>query len=132
MIWVVTGSRHITDRDWLSDRFRDAYMSAGRPDRVYIGDARGVDYEAKLYCIGLGIEHRIFRADWGQHGNKAGPIRNREMLSEAVMAAGPEGVLCLGFPLAGPRSKSRGTWDCIDRAVAEGIQTVVTPCRGRT
>lgn len=41
----------------------------------------------------------------------AGPRRNAEMVN-----AGAD--LVLAFPLAGPRERSRGTWDCIDKATA--------------
>jgi hypothetical protein len=49
-------------------------------------------------------------ADWASHGKGAGMIRNGEMV-----AAGAD--LCLAFPGPG----SRGTWDCMRRAVEAGI-----------
>lgn len=45
----------------------------------------------------------------------AGPRRNSEMV-----ALGAD--LVLGFPLAGDRKRSRGTWDCLDKAEAAGIR----------
>lgn len=53
-------------------------------------------------------------ADWDRYGKAAGPIRNREMVD-----AGAD--LVIAFPLPGPRSRSRGTWDCIGAAEAHGI-----------
>ncbi|AHH20787.1 putative bacteriophage protein [Nocardia nova SH22a] len=40
----------------------------------------------------------------------AGPRRNTEMVERGA-------DLVLGFPLDGPRSKSRGTYDCMDKAI---------------
>lgn len=51
-------------------------------------------------------------ADWDTYGKAAGPIRNAEMI-----ALGAD--LCIGFP--GPRS--RGTWDCLEKATNAGIET---------
>lgn len=57
-------------------------------------------------------------ADWGRYGKGAGPIRNREMVD-----AGAD--LVLAFPLPGPKSRSRGTWDCVGAAEAHGIPVEV-------
>ena len=55
-------------------------------------------------------------ADWKQYGKKAGMIRNGIMVKAG-------GDLCLGFP--GP--KSRGTWDCPQKAVDADIPCKVFP-----
>lgn len=44
----------------------------------------------------------------------AGHIRNQEMVDLGA-------DLVLAFPLPGPRTRSRGTWDCVKRAEAAGI-----------
>ncbi len=55
----------------------------------------------------------VFAADWGFHGNRAGPIRNQEMIDRADVL--------LAFPLA----KSRGTIDTIRRAKRKGIHVYI-------
>jgi hypothetical protein len=59
-------------------------------------------------------EPERFPADWGTHSKAAGPIRNA-----AMVATLPN--ICIAFPLR----SSRGTWDCIDKAKAAGIETRV-------
>lgn len=59
------------------------------------------------------IEPEPHPADWNAHGSAAGPIRNTEMVQ-----AGAD--LCLAFPDA----RSRGTIDCMKKAIAAGIPTV--------
>ena len=55
-------------------------------------------------------------ARWSEHGNAAGPKRNAEMV-----ALGAD--VCLAFPGPG----SRGTIDCLTKAVQAGIATQVFP-----
>lgn len=55
-------------------------------------------------------------ADWDGLGKAAGPIRNSYMVSLGA-------DMCLAFPVAW----SRGTWDCIRKAVDAGIPTHIYP-----
>lgn len=56
-----------------------------------------------------GIDLRRRPADWDRHDNAAGPIRNQDMVHEALGLAPVEHVHGLAFPEAG----SRGTWNCV-------------------
>jgi hypothetical protein len=60
----------------------------------------------------MGIAVEAHSADWDRLGNRAGPIRNGEMV-----AAGAGLCLALHRFLA----NSRGTKDCIRQAIAAGI-----------
>lgn len=60
------------------------------------------------------ITGQCYTADWGRLGRAAGPDRNARMV-----ASGAD--LCLAYPHG---DTSRGTLDCLTRAVAAGI-----PCR---
>lgn len=64
-----------------------------------------------------GIDLRRRPADWDQHDNAAGPIRNEGMVREAVTLAPPERIHGLAFPEPG----SRGTWNCVRRMQDSGI-----------
>jgi hypothetical protein len=67
-----------------------------------------------------GRPHRIggerYRANWHTEGPSAGPNRNQRMTDSGAH-------VCLGFPYG---SRSRGTLDCMNRAMAARIPTFVT------
>jgi hypothetical protein len=44
------------------------------------GDAKGADRMGRDWAIDRGIE--TYPADWKRYGNKAGPIRNQQMIDE--------------------------------------------------
>lgn len=46
------------------------------------GGAHGGDEGADKFAKKFGISTAIYLADWKQHGNAAGPIRNKKMLLE--------------------------------------------------
>lgn len=89
----------------------------GRPYRALGFDAI-VDRWARSPVIAarhpqyrIGVE--VHRADWQRWGKRAGRIRNQEMVD-----AGAD--LCV----AGPMPQSIGTYDCMRRARAAGIEVV--------
>ena len=58
------------------------------------GDARGADLGARNLAEVLNIFQLPFPADWDRYGNRAGPIRNRQMLKEGnpdIVVAFPGG-----------------------------------------
>lgn len=74
-------------------------MVAINPKLVIHGGARGADTWMSNIAKNLGIEVRVFEADWDRHGKGAGPIRNREMANFltdkraiALMAPGGKGT----------------------------------------
>jgi hypothetical protein len=68
----------------------------------------------------LGIDLRRRPADWSL-GNRGGPIRNRQMVREAMQLAPVDRIHGLAFPGPG----SRGTIDCIGVMKAFGIEVDV-------
>lgn len=56
-----------------------------------------------------GIDLRQRPAAWGQYGDLAGPIRNEEMVNEALGLAQAHQIHGLAFP----KPDSRGTLNCI-------------------
>ncbi|MFI6310826.1 SLOG family protein [Nocardia fusca] len=114
---LVTGSRSWTD----SDTIREA-LAAYKGSRAVLihGDSRGADRIAAGIWQGWGGKVEVHRADWDQHGKKAGPLRNQEMV-----AAGAD--ICLAFNQA----DSRGTAHTIGLAKAAGIQVCEYTAPGR-
>lgn len=74
----------------------------------------GADLYARQWAEQHGATVEPYPADWRRYGGHAGPIRNT-----AMVRAGAD--LCLAFP----RKVSVGTWDCVRKARAAGIRTIV-------
>lgn len=55
-----------------------------RIDVLIHGAARGADTLASDFAKAHGIKVEGFPADWGKHGKRAGWLRNKQMLDEAL------------------------------------------------
>jgi len=82
---------------------------------IISGMAKGIDLAAVDWAVSHWCGWSEFPADWKQYGNRAGPIRNQQMLDKGK----PD--LVVAFP--GP--KSIGTYDMIRRAQKAGVETIV-------
>lgn len=109
---IVCGSRGWTDEQAIIDRL--TALPAGVTIVVgynpKTGSPRGADKLAYLVARVLRLDVETHPADWEQHGNRAGFVRNKEMVD-----AGAD--LCLAFW----DGQSSGTRDTMDRAYVEGI-----------
>lgn len=74
---IIAGSRDII----LLDHVKTAIEYSGFQNitEVVSGTARGVDTLGEEWAYINKIPVKMFPADWQQFGNRAGPIRNREM-----------------------------------------------------
>lgn len=82
------------------------------------GAAPGADSMAGVICeshFGV-VKVDPYPADWDQHGNAAGPIRNQQMLEEG------EPDIVLAF-VNKPLAESKGTRDMVQRSVKWGVPT---------
>ena len=89
--------------------------SSGRIVQALLhGDARGADQAIAAAADQLGWPQIACPAAWQQHGRAAGPIRNRQMLHQAIDQASAlplgAGLLVIAFP------GSRGTASLLDQA----------------
>lgn len=88
---LICGGRSYSDRDALCRRLDLIHTET--PFSVVIhGGARGADRMAGEWAKSRGIPYEEYRANWEEHGNSAGPIRNQKMLDESK----PE--LVIAFP----------------------------------
>lgn len=109
---LVTGGREYTDEafvHWVLDVLNDKKAI----ELVIHGCARGADTFAENWaiekegCTAFGVP-----ADWKKHGNRAGPIRNRQMLD-------------LGKPdLVVAFEGGAGTRDMTSAATAAGVKVL--------
>ena len=91
---------------------------AGTPPGVVVVHGKcpygGADEHAAVWVQMRGHAEEPHPAETGAGGKLLGPARNTEMVRLGA-------DLCLGFPGPG----SRGTWDCLRKAVDAGIPTRV-------
>lgn len=109
---VVTGPRDEKDKEFVwsaLDEFDQSEM--GPITELGQGEARGVDRFAKEWAEARGVPMKPYPADWDQHDEAAGAIRNGEMLDDFQ----PDYVLV--FPRGGP-----GTTDCAKQARKKGFE----------
>lgn len=119
---LVTGPRDWQHVQPLADVLA-FYRTYGGPKLVIIqGGARGADSVAAGLADAWGVRQEIYYADWRQHGSKAGPIRNAEMLKEGF----PDLVVACRYV---GEDWTRGTGDMVRRAEAAGVfvTTVYAP-----
>lgn len=70
-------------RAWVDEGMIYRVLSKLPKDTILVtGFARGADQIADRIGRKLGFDVRAYPADWDQHGNAAGPIRNAEMLAK--------------------------------------------------
>lgn len=123
---LVTGSRVTSahEKAYVQSVIQDAFIAdmlknGRRPMVVVQGEcpSGGVDLEARRWADRtLGVTSEGHPANWDQYGKSAGPLRNTLMVKLGA-------DVCLAFPAPG----SRGTWDCIRKAVDAGIPTRIYP-----
>jgi hypothetical protein len=120
---LVTGSRSTTPtqaefirmklarlREWLSPE-RGLIIVQGKCP------AGGVDAVAEIWAYETpGVENESHPAEWTKLGKAAGMARNSAMVK-----------LGADMVAAFPGPASRGTWDCLQKAVAAGIEPRLWP-----
>jgi len=84
-----------------------------RPELIVQGEARGVDDSAANWAAKRGIPCAGFRANWGDRGRAAGPIRNGWMLKFMRPA------LVIAFP------GGKGTANMVEQARKAGVEVRV-------
>jgi hypothetical protein len=134
---LITGDRNAEDGtkapDWYDALVAavTSYERAGDEARVLIhgscrrretGEPCGIDHLAEMVGAARVWDVVAMPAQWSAHGNRAGPIRNRDMVAvlERLECCGYE-VACLACHDSLPGSK--GTKDCARRAIAVSIAT---------
>ena len=108
----VTGSRY--GHPWVK-RTLGLWHAKQPITHLVLGCANGVDRQALEWALDKGVFSVVFTADWARLGNAAGPERNDDM----VKLGRQWSALWFGFPRG--EFGSRGTLDCMDRALVAGL-----------
>ena len=77
---IIAGGREVHDYSKLLEAIDECQFPIAT---VVSGGARGADALGERYAEEMGLNLKIFRADWETHGRAAGPIRNRKMAENA-------------------------------------------------
>lgn len=102
------------DRNWTDEETIHEYIHTLPPNSVVIqGTCRGADMIARHLAYTHGHFIMDFPAKWDKHGRAAGPIRNKQMLTEG----NPDLVIAFHDNLP----ESKGTADMIRQAKKAGI-----------
>jgi chromosome condensin MukBEF MukE localization factor len=111
---LVTGSRTWRKNDLIEAVLADIGRQMRDGVTLVVGGARGADTVAEQVARRLGWEVEVHPADWKRYQNRAGMIRNQEMVDSEV-------ELCLCFI----RNHSGGATRCMQMAMSKGIPTWV-------
>lgn len=109
---LVCGGRDYGDVQTLDETLWELDATRGPIKVVIHGNAKGVDYWARIWARANDRLEAPFRADLYTHGKAAGPIRNQRMIDEGK----PD--LVVAFP------GGRGTADMVRRAKAAGLEVI--------
>lgn len=109
---IITGDRSWNCLKLASHIVQRLLASHGGSLVIVHGGASGVDQSFEDACKELGVQTEVHPANWTLYGKSAGPIRNQKMV-----ALGADHVIAVHRNL----DKSRGTLDCIRRAIKTGI-----------
>lgn len=102
------------DRHWSDWQAIDTYVSLLPVGSVVIqGEAPGADSAAREAAVAHGYAFESYPADWAAYGRAAGPIRNKQMLTEGQ----PDLVVAFHDDL----ESSKGTMNMISQARKAGV-----------
>lgn len=128
-VLVVSGTRRILDEDEISRKVAP-FLERALKDAVvvHVGDCpTGIDWIVGAMVHSVPV--RVHEAYWDEEGHRAGPERNRRMLTAAQEQAGrlhlP--VLLTAFPNGLKHEESPGTWSTIKIANEMRVPVEITP-----
>lgn len=111
---LVCGDRGWSDRLLIWSVLKD-YAAVTDNLIIIHGNCRGADKLAQSVAEMLGLETRIYPANWKKYGRAAGPIRNKAMLDE-----NPDLVIAFHDHMG----ESKGTKNMLDQAAERGIEWI--------
>lgn len=118
---LITGARDWTDAVAIKN-----VLEPYKNKRVLLihGDCRGVDKLAGNAAKDLGFSLSVKPANWTKYGRAAGPIRNKEMVNEAL-AYQKAGISTIVLAFHDDLSTSKGTKQCVGQAEKAGLEIIL-------
>jgi hypothetical protein len=112
---LVTGDRNWDDYDLIAEAL--STLPAGTI--IVHGDCRGADIICAEIAKSLGFIVRPYPADWERYGRAAGPIRNKQMITEEHLLNEPIDFV---YAFHDDIKNSRGTKNMLKQAESFGIR----------
>lgn len=109
---LICGGRTFCDHLLFKETL-DKLHKERRITHILQGGAKGADYLAHCWAARKGIRETVYNADWKKHGKAAGPIRNKEMITEGKPS------LVIAFP------GGAGTAHMVECAKRLKIETII-------
>lgn len=106
---AVTGGRFFDNKEQVA---KGLCRLQGRNVILAHGGATGADDLCKQYAVKMGWKVVVYEADWKRLGNRAGPVRNAELLDNFK----PDYLIAF--------SGGKGTWDMINKALDRKIKVI--------
>jgi hypothetical protein len=105
----------VGSRDYPNCKQVQRYVSGLSGDIVIVTGCaqRGVDSWVRSTALALHIDLIVKKADWTKYGKAAGPIRNNEIIEACDRI------------VAFWHKKSKGTFDCLRKAISAGKPILV-------
>lgn len=117
---VVTGTRSFDNRSLLFE-WMDKLTANMEFPIICTGHYGGTDTLAEQWAESRHHSLRLFHPDWDNLGNRAGPIRNTEMVNYAAGRQPEDPGWCVGFW----DGASSGTSDCLEKARRAGLRVKI-------
>lgn len=108
---LVCGGRGFDDYELLSNTLDHLFEDKGITVIIQ-GEAKGADSLGKEWAENQQIPILSFPANWNKYGNSAGPIRNKQMLTEGR----PD--IVVAFP------GGKGTANMVKQAKVAGVKVI--------
>lgn len=109
------------DRKWKDWKYIEATLDIINIEKgIYVlieGEAKGADSFARNWANSRGVKCEAYPAEWARYRHAAGPIRNKQMLTEGK----PELVIAFHEDI----ENSKGTKNMVELAKAANVPVMV-------
>jgi YspA, cpYpsA-related SLOG family len=120
-IILITGCRDWKDGKMIKDALT---QFSGKKVLLIHGDCRGADKLSGIAAKELGFSLSVKPADWDKYNKAAGPIRNKEMIKEALEYQ-TQGIPTLVLAFHDSLEESKGTLNCVNEAKKQGLKVIL-------
>jgi YspA, cpYpsA-related SLOG family len=120
-IILITGCRDWKDGKMIKDALT---QFSGKKVLLIHGDCRGADKLSGIAAKQLGFNLSVKPADWDKYNKAAGPIRNKEMIKEALEYQ-TQGIPTVVLAFHDSLEESKGTLNCVNEAKKQGLKVIL-------
>lgn len=121
LVVLITGARDWTDENFIYNKLS---ILSERKVTIIHGCCQGVDMVSDSVARKLGFNIIAKPAEWKKYGRAAGPIRNKEMINEALIFKN-KGIETIVYAFHDNLEKSKGTKNCVNQALKLGLNVNV-------